>query len=218
MGQLRPLSAALSVACSNATLKPENLDLATVNIGHLIMGASRLRTGSQVAFAESSGVSRDILLPRQKSLVASVYVACRQARWDLESTLQPQLGKPVEFVAYIDTSRYDETPMKVMAAGPSSIAVRSPFTQSLDPAQRSLAASASGAVGTWNPFVGEHAVTLSASSKLLQTEKGFGFLVRCGETFFGVVGSTLCHLQLFCEMPRRSPRGTFVHDPCVPKV
>ena len=83
LSEPHPLSSTVAVAYRNATLVPDKVDQATVDLAHRILGESQVRVGSHLVFVESTGTSRDRALPRQRTVVSSLYIACRSARWDL---------------------------------------------------------------------------------------------------------------------------------------
>ena len=192
-GEPHPLLAIVTAANERERGPSDAVDQETLELAQTMLGPLPVRMLSQVAVAEKFSTTRKRLLPRQRSVFASAFIAPRAARWNLEKQLR-QLAPRVECVAYMDLARYDETPMKVKSAGASSTAVGLPSAPARDGVDRAIAPTSSQTA--WSPQMGESAVTLSAAAKILQSEAGYTMVMKVGGELWLLVGSTLCNLQL----------------------
>ena len=191
-GRPHPLADVLAVVSKNGKTHKDKADSHAHRIAHTMLGSNVVHLSSNACFSEALKVSRHILLPRQKTVAAASFVASRQAKWNLEAALLHSARGRVEGVAYVECARYDETPMRVRAAGQSSASTVPLLALPASSSSSSLVPTSQA----WAPSLGEQATTSSSAGKILQSELRYGILLKSGACFFGIVGSQLCHLQL----------------------
>jgi hypothetical protein len=193
LGDPHPLFSAVQAAHTLATTALD-FDEDAKRIVSALLGTSSLPIASQKVLLGTIDTSRKKYLPRARTTLASVFVASREARWELEVALS-RPRPAVQCVLYLDAARYDETPMMVRSAGASSTSTSTPTSRNERFSGALPLAPLEHAV-QWSPNDGECASTVSPHSKILQTESTYGMLLRVNDKFIGVMGSVVCNLQL----------------------
>ena len=118
-GELHPLAVPLQTLHGSLVAGgPEDLEARAVAAG--LLGEVAAPVASLRMQAERAGSTERRFAPRAQTAVASAFVCSRAARWELEQGLaRPKVG--LSCVLYLDYARYDETPMRVRAAGGSTM-------------------------------------------------------------------------------------------------
>ena len=175
LGRPHPLADVVAAASRNARSHESAADADASRVAHAMLGPVPGRIWSLDCLAEKLELSRRVLSSRQKTIAAAAFVACRRARWGLD-TLLYAATRAVKGVAYVECARYDETPMHVRSAGQPSVSVV-PVLAVSDSFDSEQALTLDSHV--WAPTSGEAATTDSVG-KILQSDVRRGCLVKTG--------------------------------------
>jgi hypothetical protein len=160
------------------------------------LNADVMKLTSLTAAADRLQVSRRSLQKKTQTLASAVIHTIASAMWALQGFVYEFVPRSSRLL-FVESMRYDETPMKVKISGASSVVAGLPHgsstahtrsVQCLRPHAASMVA--------WAPNVCEKASTSGSSSKIFQSESSVGMLFEYGSQFFTIVCHSICHLQV----------------------
>ena len=192
-GESWPLASSLSMA-SHGSRRVGPAQLAqthAVGAAHLQVSSLSLRSAS--VMSENLQVPPKALKQTLQILSSAVMHCTVAAQWKLQELIRtciPPRGR----VLFVESMRYDETPMQVRTSGATSTDLSLPTAPQSTELRTSGVAPTSKSLSQWTPALCEKATTTSLYLNILRTESCFVAFVEHDGTLSAFLSDVICPL------------------------